>query len=257
VFLDFLLLCFCSFFSCSGVSVRSYELSSEAAVGRVVYEQYTKLECEKHLNGPASLWFNHYEAVYVHDAYPAQSSMNDQSVQIKLVSGDEEGLPVYMNLKTKVLIFKDYFGFSPLASIIQDSLPEISWHILDEHRQIGGHPCQKAEGEFAGRLYEAWFATDIPVPFGPYKLWGLPGLILEAKTDDESVQFLFKGLELSDALADRVFVPSKGRDRFNSYEEFHRAEEAMYECEMREARAEGRMVRIIPAPWDCKIEIRE
>ncbi len=231
--------------------------SGHRPLGHVLYEQYTYLPCEQHLNGPASLWFNHYEAVYVHDAYPAQSSMNDQSVQIKLVSGDEEGLPVYMNLKTKVLIFKDYFGFSPLASIIQDSLPEISWHILDEHRQIGGHPCQKAEGEFAGRLYEAWFATDIPVPFGPYKLWGLPGLILEAKTDDESVQFLFKGLELSDTLADRVFVPSKGRDRFNSYEEFHRAEEAMYEREMREARAEGRMVRIIPAPWDCKIEIRE
>ena len=231
--------------------------SGHSALGHVLYEQYTYLPCEQHLNGPASLWFNNYEAVYVHDTYPKESGMDAQGLQIKLVSGDEEGLPVYMNLKTKVLIFKDYFGFSPLASIIQDSLPEISWHILDEHRQIGGHPCQKAEGEFAGRLYEAWFAADIPVPFGPYKLWGLPGLILETKTDDESVQFLFKGLELSDALADRVFVPSKGRDRFNSYEAFHRAEEAMYEREMKEARAEGRIVKITPAPWDCKIEIRE
>ncbi len=232
--------------------------SGHRPLGHVLYEQYTYLPCEQHLNGPASLWFNHYEAVYVHDAVLAETAVETQGNKILATPGDEEGFPVYINIKDDVLIFKDFVGLSFVASIIRDSLPKIDWHILDEYRQIGGYSCQKAEGEFAGRLYEAWFSKDIPIPFGPYKLWGLPGLILEAKTDDESVQFLFKGLEMSDKLEGEVFVPSKGKNSFNSYEAYLEACEKRKMEMLQEARAKGHLgFSITDAPWDCKIEIRE
>jgi len=50
----------------------------------------------------------------------------------------------------------------------------------DSVKQIAGYPCQLGYCHFRGRTWKAWFTTDIPVSNGPWKLAGLPGLILEA-----------------------------------------------------------------------------
>ena len=50
----------------------------------------------------------------------------------------------------------------------------------DSDKQIAGYPCQLGYCHFRGRTWKAWFTTDIPVSNGPWKLAGLPGLILEA-----------------------------------------------------------------------------
>ncbi len=231
--------------------------SGHSALGHVLYEQFTYAHCDQYLNGPASLWFNDYEAVYVHDGILEKSAIDERGTTLVLTPGDEEGFPVYLNLKTNELIYKGIVGLYPEPFIIHDLPPKIDWRILDEYREIGGYSCQKAEGEFAGRLYEAWFAKDIPIPFGPYKLWGLPGLILEAKSDNGDVRFLFKSLELSEEFDDQVFVPCKGRGHFYSYSEYVEARRAFKENLMRESRAEGSGVTVEDAPWDCKIEIRE
>lgn len=54
-----------------------------------------------------------------------------------------------------------------------------SWEVKDSTKQILGYSCQLATCNFRGRCYHAWFASDIPVSDGPWKLTGLPGLILE------------------------------------------------------------------------------
>ncbi|MCZ2100474.1 MAG: GLPGLI family protein [Chitinophagales bacterium] len=60
-------------------------------------------------------------------------------------------------------------------------------------------------------MYNAWFAPSIPVPFGPYKLGVLPGLILSAISNDGKVFWKFKSIK-SDINED-VFIapPSSGR----------------------------------------------
>ncbi|NJL13846.1 MAG: GLPGLI family protein [Microscillaceae bacterium] len=78
-----------------------------------------------------------------------------------------------------------------------DKLPGFGWTITSEVRQIGGYECVKAVSQtFRGRVYEAWFTYLIPVGQGPWKLGGLPGLILEAQDQTGEVRFVFQGLKL-------------------------------------------------------------
>jgi len=67
---------------------------------------------------------------------------------------------------------------------IQDNYSELPWQITQDTKKIAGYDCVKALVNFRGRVWEAWFAPEIPLSFGPWKLHGLPGLILEAYDTD-------------------------------------------------------------------------
>ncbi len=64
--------------------------------------------------------------------------------------------------------------------VYEEDIEVPQWEIEDSVKIILGYECQKAVTDFRGRKWVAWFAPDIPVSDGPWKLSGLPGLILEA-----------------------------------------------------------------------------
>ena len=64
--------------------------------------------------------------------------------------------------------------------ILYESLEKPNWVITDETDIILGFPCIKATTNFRGREWIAFFTPDIPIQEGPWKLYGLPGLILKA-----------------------------------------------------------------------------
>lgn len=77
--------------------------------------------------------------------------------------------------------------------VYSDSVPTLEWSFCDEATDsIMGYDCRKATAEFAGRNYTAWFTPEIPLPFGPYKFCGLPGLIL--KIEDAEQQFAWEAI---------------------------------------------------------------
>ena len=79
--------------------------------------------------------------------------------------------------------------------IYVDSLNMLSWNITDSVKTILGYECQKATSYFRGRHWIAWFAPEIPVNDGPWKLMGLPGLIMEAYDKSRHYDYLIVGLE--------------------------------------------------------------
>ena len=79
--------------------------------------------------------------------------------------------------------------------LIDDALPAIDWKISNDTATFGGLHCQKATGYFKGRNYTAWFCPDMPLHVGPWKLNGLPGVIVQAYDAKKEVQFMFDGVE--------------------------------------------------------------
>src|SRR5690625_804013 len=62
---------------------------------------------------------------------------------------------------------------------IKDIPNKIDSHITEESKEIVKYIAIKAEVTFRGRDFEAWFTPEIPISAGPWKLHGLPGMILE------------------------------------------------------------------------------
>ncbi len=108
-------------------------------------------------------------------------------------------------LKKKNLLFIDpiyyiykFYGESPKLVWQQaafdkhqasEDIPNISWNIVKGDSIICGQKCKKATSTFRGVNWEIWFAPEIPIDNGPWKLGGAPGLILSAQ--DSNGYFMF------------------------------------------------------------------
>jgi len=79
--------------------------------------------------------------------------------------------------------------------LIEGAMPVIKWKISGDTATFGGLHCQKATGHFKGRDYIVWFCPDLPVHTGPWKLNGLPGVIVDAHDTKNEVVFKFDGVE--------------------------------------------------------------
>lgn len=79
--------------------------------------------------------------------------------------------------------------------LIEGPMPVVNWKISTDTATFGGLHCQKATGHFRGRDYIVWFCPDLPVHTGPWKLNGLPGVIVDAHDTKNEVIFKFDGVE--------------------------------------------------------------
>jgi len=76
----------------------------------------------------------------------------------------------------------------------EEAIDPIQWTILDRDTTVMGYPCEMATCEYRNHRWTACYTQEIPVPLGPWKLHGLPGMILSAW--DDSGVFAFEGIEI-------------------------------------------------------------
>ena len=100
---------------------------------------------------------------------------------------------VYKNYPTGQMTITDRISLQDYCYV--DSLHTQTRTMGDSTREVLGYTCQQATADFRGRRWTAWFATDIPISDGPWKLGGLPGLILEAYDEGQQHVFTAVGLE--------------------------------------------------------------
>lgn len=83
---------------------------------------------------------------------------------------------------------------TPNRYFYTEPLPDFGWELTDDTLTVGGYLCQKAVGKYGGRTWTAWYSEDVSAPYGPWKLRGLPGMILKAEDADGIFHFDFAGL---------------------------------------------------------------
>lgn len=79
-----------------------------------------------------------------------------------------------------------------------DSIPSIQWELEDSAKLICEYECHKAVGLQNGRIWTAWYTTDIPLSYGPHIIGGLPGLILAASDSEGHFCFEAESIVLPD-----------------------------------------------------------
>lgn len=97
----------------------------------------------------------------------------------------------YPKGKTTVIKNLDAAG----VFLYEEEEPATDWKLSNDTLTVAGYLCKKANGTLYGRDYTVWYAQDIPSQFGPWKLKGLPGLILKATSDDGDFDFTAVGIE--------------------------------------------------------------
>ena len=75
-----------------------------------------------------------------------------------------------------------------------EPMPVQDWEFLPGEVTVLGYKCRKARCTFRGREWTAWDCPEIKIPYGPWKLRGLPGMILSASDSTGAHSFTAIGL---------------------------------------------------------------
>lgn len=63
-----------------------------------------------------------------------------------------------------------------------EATPRLAWALTDDTLTIAGYLCHAATLSFRGITWHAWYTEEIPSSAGPWRLHGLPGLIVKAES---------------------------------------------------------------------------
>jgi GLPGLI family protein len=139
------------------------------------------------------LVFNAREWLYkeIFSSGSPEEKADDNSINLMTII-DTAGFN-YRSLDKNISLDVEYLLIERV--VIKDSLESQNWMILqDSVSFIGDSQCYKARGKVAGRWFIVWFTPEIATKAGPWKLWGLPGLIVKAESEDYVISFELRSL---------------------------------------------------------------
>lgn len=151
----------------------------------------------------------------------SQEQIVDAAIEGKLSNG--EFMTIYKNYPEGKLthtekICQDWFRYD-------EEMPVLDWELTDSVINVLGYECQGAKCRFRGREWTAFYTEDIPLTDGPWKLHGLPGLIMKAT--DKKGHYTFECIGIK-SKADRPItiykVPFNNVRRSGYYDTRHRYE---------------------------------
>lgn len=122
---------------------------------------------------------------------PANAQYSSTAMPKRLSS--IESLAVYYDYQKKYFYEVNAVGLNNF--LMEDGTPPV-WKIENMIEKLFGFDCQQATTVYKCRKWTVWFTTDFAAAAGPWKLSGLPGLILKATDDRNEVSIVFDGMEV-------------------------------------------------------------
>lgn len=84
------------------------------------------------------------------------------------------GIPTGQTTVREFIFPHEYEGYEPT--------PDIAWVLADDTLTVSGYLCQQATATFRDVEWRVWYTEEIPSSAGPWRLRGLPGLIVKAES---------------------------------------------------------------------------
>ncbi|MFV0472601.1 MAG: GLPGLI family protein [Paludibacteraceae bacterium] len=128
----------------------------------------------------------------------AEQKMDGIEAANKLLAIDQGTLPIniFKNYPENKITTYDLIPISVYYRYIDDK-ETFNWHLETGDTTILNYNCKKATTTYRGRDYTAWYTPEIPISDGPWKFWGLPGLILDVCDVKREYEFKVAAIEKS------------------------------------------------------------
>ena len=142
-------------------------------------------------------------------AFSAQYNKKGNNIDLSMLQPARSTFLIIQ--KSDASEFYEKVGFT----LFYYNIPKIKdWKLVNESKKINSFICKKAELRYKGRDWTAWYSVEIPLPYGPYKLSGLPGLIV--KITDKTGDYDFELIKSVSSANLKGKVLSINTDRYNN-----------------------------------------
>lgn len=180
--------------------IYEYKNSNDSIFGKI--RNYMVLETSK--SNTQSVFYN--ELKMSNDSLLNRMNFNDlQKVEIKKYNPILT-YSIFKNANSNNKIYRNnLFGIH--IKLIDNE--KIIWKIVSDKMIISNYECQKAICTINGTSWEAWFTDEIPIPDGPYKFDGLPGLIIKIVDKEHKHQFELVELRKNATPINRIIPKSE------------------------------------------------
>lgn len=189
---------------------------SQSKSGLIIYDIKYPNETNNAKDVETKMFFN--DSLSISTAFSTKFYKNSnegvtqggEGIRVNFKYGDEKGEIIYKDFKNEriTLRFPKTTAFDEFT--VEDTWIITDWEITSDTLIIANFKCKKAIGNFRGRKYNVWFTEEIPVPYGPWKLYGLPGLILQAEDAEKMFVVRFKSIEYP---YNEIFDTSKPKEK--------------------------------------------
>ncbi|NLV52425.1 MAG: GLPGLI family protein [Bacteroidales bacterium] len=145
----------------------AYEKQVHAEEVRKIYTNATREEIAPHLEENAKVFFMHIPTVWTN-------------------------FPEGKTTTREFIVLDKFEGVGDTRNI--------QWELSTDTQTISGYPCHAASAEVAGLTWNVWYTEEVPSTSGPWKLHGLPGLIIKAEDSNNYHSFCLNELVMEEAV---------------------------------------------------------
>lgn len=126
-----------------------------------------------------------------------------ESIYRQEATASDNSSAVYKNMQKRICLSKESIIDRPF--LIRDDFTAPKWEFINESMEICGLKCQKAIDSTG---VTAWYCPEIPINDGPYRYFGLPGLIL--KIENKGKIFTAENVQTKDVETSEI-KPLRGK----------------------------------------------
>jgi len=147
------------------------------------------------LNKTSLFELNQYDNLLKNGKKIFDKKENDTVVVVGSTSICTDPKEYYFDFRERKLVQLLYNVNCKSKSLIESKLEYPKWEIKNEYKEISGYKTQKATATISDRLWTVYFTKDLKENISPWKLVGLPGVIVEATENTSTYTFKLLKIE--------------------------------------------------------------